>query len=285
MLGIGWTEMLVIGVVALIVIGPKELPAVMKRIGQFAGTIRRMGTDFQRELNKTTGLNEITNLRNSVTQPLKATAEAIRKEFNTTTAAGKVEPSGALKPADPKAESVVDEIKAKAGMAPDKPAPLPLTAAAAAAMAKGAEPKASEPVEVAAIVGTTAPVKAKRAPRVKLPADTPVVSTKLPSAKPKSTTSKAAAKKAAAEADQAPAASKRAAKPAAKSSAAAKPAVTKAAATAKPKAAKPADMAAKPRAAKPAAAAKSAEAAADSASAEPAPKPAPRTRKPATKKA
>jgi sec-independent protein translocase protein TatB len=278
---LSWSELLIVGIVALIVIGPKELPAVMKRIGQFAGTIRRMGTDFQRELNKTTGLNEITNLRNSVTQPLKATAEAIRKEFNTSTAAGKVEPSGALKPTDPKAESVVDEIKAKAGMAPDKPAPLPLTAAAAAAMAKGAEPKASEPVEVAA----TAPVKAKRAPRVKLPADTPVVSTKLPAAKPKSSTSKAAAPKAAAEADQAPAASKRAAKPAAKSSAATKPAVTKSATPAKPKAAKPADTSAKPRAAKSAAPAKSAEAAAASASAEPAPKPAPRTRKPATKKA
>ena len=85
MLGVGWTEMLVIGVVALIVIGPKDLPVMMGRIGKFAATIRRMGSEFQRELNKTTGLNEITNLRNSVTAPLKATADAIRKEFNTTT--------------------------------------------------------------------------------------------------------------------------------------------------------------------------------------------------------
>ena len=47
MLGVGWTEMLLIGVVALIVIGPKELPALMHRVGKFAGTIRRMGQDFQ----------------------------------------------------------------------------------------------------------------------------------------------------------------------------------------------------------------------------------------------
>ncbi|HEY9012165.1 MAG TPA: Sec-independent protein translocase protein TatB, partial [Devosia sp.] len=116
MLGVGWTEMLVIGVVALIVIGPKELPAVMQRIGKFAGTIRRMGQDFQRELNKTTGLDEVKNLRASIAAPLKATTDAIRKEFNTTTSSGQVQPSGALKPADPKAESVVDEIHAAAGM-------------------------------------------------------------------------------------------------------------------------------------------------------------------------
>lgn len=79
MLGVGWTEMLVIGVVALIVIGPKELPALMHKIGKFAGTIRRMGQDFQRELNKTTGLDEIKSLRTAVTQPLKATTDAIRK--------------------------------------------------------------------------------------------------------------------------------------------------------------------------------------------------------------
>ncbi len=96
MLGVGWTEMLVIGVVALIVIGPKELPALMHRIGKFAGTIRRMGQDFQRELNKTTGLDEVKNLRASITAPLKATTDAIRKEFNTTTSTGAVQPSGVL---------------------------------------------------------------------------------------------------------------------------------------------------------------------------------------------
>src|SRR5688572_32944067 len=85
MLGVGWTEMLVIGVVALIVIGPKELPALMNKIGKFAGTVRRMGSDFQRELNKTTGLDEVKNLRNAITQPLKSTTDAIRKEFNATT--------------------------------------------------------------------------------------------------------------------------------------------------------------------------------------------------------
>lgn len=132
MLGIGWTEMLVIGVVALIVIGPKELPALMQKLGRFAGTIRRMGADFQRELNKTTGLDEVKNLRTAITQPLKQTTDAIRKEFNTIGSTGAVQPSGVIKPADAKVESVVDEIKSAAGMSAAAPAPAPGIAAAAA---------------------------------------------------------------------------------------------------------------------------------------------------------
>jgi sec-independent protein translocase protein TatB len=118
MLGLSWTELLVIGVVALIVIGPKELPTVMKRVGQFAGQIRRMGAEFQRELNKTTGLDEVRNLRSSITDPLRKTADEIRKEFNTMTPKGP-KPSGVLKPKDPNAESVVDEINAIAGVEPN----------------------------------------------------------------------------------------------------------------------------------------------------------------------
>ena len=167
MLGVGWTEMLVIGVVALIVIGPKELPALMQKIGRFAGTVRRMGQDFQRELNKTTGLDEVKNLRTAITQPLKATTDAIRKEFNTTTASGAVQPSGALKPADPKAQSVVSEIHKAAGIA--APAePIKGAVVAAAPVTAIAPSTAAPPASV--------PVKAARAPRAK-PAPTSEVTT------------------------------------------------------------------------------------------------------------
>lgn len=147
MLGVGWTEMLLIGIVALIVIGPKELPGLMKKLGQFTGQVRRMGQDFQRELNKTTGLDEVRNLRSAITEPLKATTDAIRKEFNTTTSSGAVQPSGALKPADPKVESVVSEIHKRAGMTP------PATSAPAAPEAPAAV--AAEPVKAAQVKTAT----------------------------------------------------------------------------------------------------------------------------------
>jgi len=47
MFDIGWGEFLVIGIVALIVIGPKELPGVLRSLGQGISKIRRMASEFQ----------------------------------------------------------------------------------------------------------------------------------------------------------------------------------------------------------------------------------------------
>ena len=175
MLGLGWTEMLVIGVVALIVIGPKDLPVVMQRIGQFAGQIRRMGAEFQREINKTTGLDEVRNLRNSITAPLKKTTDEIRREFNAMTPTG-VKPTGVIKPADPSSESVVEEIRAAAGMPPSNASDLEAMKGDAAAAPVPA-PVKTEPEPTPAIVAKPAarkgPVKAKPAPT------RPVVTTEL----------------------------------------------------------------------------------------------------------
>lgn len=47
MFDIGWGELVVIGVIALIVIGPKELPAVLRTLGQSMAKIKRMASEFQ----------------------------------------------------------------------------------------------------------------------------------------------------------------------------------------------------------------------------------------------
>ncbi len=204
MLGFGWSEMLVIGIVALIVIGPKDLPVVMGRIGKIVGQIRRMGSEFQREINKTAGLDEIRNLRSSITDPLKKSSEEIRKEFNAMTSAG-VKPTGVIKPADPKVESVVDEIRAAAGMSVAPAAVLPV-----AAEAKGlkANPPPKKPparakaVPNSSVVATelqaldvTAPAKAVKIakPAAKPTTQKPAVDepTKATSASSKATTSPA----------------------------------------------------------------------------------------------
>ena len=46
MFDIGWSEMVVIGVVALIAIGPKELPGVLRSVGQGVGKARPLAADF-----------------------------------------------------------------------------------------------------------------------------------------------------------------------------------------------------------------------------------------------
>ncbi|OIQ72310.1 Sec-independent protein translocase protein TatB [mine drainage metagenome] len=50
MFDIGWSELLVIGMVALIVVGPKDLPLMFKALGQFTGKARAMARDFQRAM-------------------------------------------------------------------------------------------------------------------------------------------------------------------------------------------------------------------------------------------
>ena len=50
MLDIGWTELLIIGIVALIVVGPKDLPGLFRNLGKFMARIRSMGRDFQRAM-------------------------------------------------------------------------------------------------------------------------------------------------------------------------------------------------------------------------------------------
>ncbi len=52
MFDIGWSELLVIAVVALIAIGPKELPGVLRMVGQWMGKARRMASDFQGQFNE-----------------------------------------------------------------------------------------------------------------------------------------------------------------------------------------------------------------------------------------
>lgn len=188
MLGLGWTEMLVIGVIALIFIGPKDLPVVMGRIGKVIGQVQRMGREFQREINRTTGLDEVRNLRTSITSPLKKTADEIRKDFNSMGKDGKESPSGALKPTDPKQESVVEAIQQQAGMTPAK---------------KSAD-------EMAADYGFTA----KKAEPVKAPARASRAATAKGTAGKASTAKPAAAKAATAKSSTA----KSARKPAARSS-------------------------------------------------------------------
>ena len=63
MFGLGWGEMVVIGIVALIAIGPKELPTVLRTIGQWMGKVRRMANEFQGQFNEAIREAELTDLK------------------------------------------------------------------------------------------------------------------------------------------------------------------------------------------------------------------------------
>jgi len=148
MFDISWSEFLLIGVVALIVIGPKELPGVLRTLGQYTRKVRSMAADFQNQFQEAMREAEMADLKKQVDDladdvknfdPLKD----VRSDLETT---GKdIERSLAASP-EPKAEPPLD-----GGLSVSDATPAVETAAPVAAIEHsdlapaGAEPGKTEP--------------------------------------------------------------------------------------------------------------------------------------------
>jgi sec-independent protein translocase protein TatB len=77
MFDIGWSELVVIGVVALIAIGPKELPGVLRTVGQYMGKVRRMASEFQSQFQEAMREAEMADIKKSVDEM----TESATKQF------------------------------------------------------------------------------------------------------------------------------------------------------------------------------------------------------------
>ncbi len=117
MFDIGWGEILVIGIVALVVIGPKELPGVVRTLGQTMAKLRRMAADFQNQFNEAMREAELADLKKDAEKmietatgavtynPLAKAGEELQKAVEDATtlppAASVLAPSALEKPAEP----------------------------------------------------------------------------------------------------------------------------------------------------------------------------------------
>ncbi len=68
MFDIAWSELFVIVIVALVVVGPKDLPKLMRTAGQWAGRARAMADQFKRSFDDMARQTELDELRNQVTK-------------------------------------------------------------------------------------------------------------------------------------------------------------------------------------------------------------------------
>ena len=59
MFDLGWSELLVIGIVALIVVGPKDLPGMFRTVGNFVGKAKRMVSDIKSEIDQELAAEEL----------------------------------------------------------------------------------------------------------------------------------------------------------------------------------------------------------------------------------
>jgi sec-independent protein translocase protein TatB len=138
MLDLGWSEILIIGVVALIVVGPKDLPKMLRTLGQYAGRAKGIAREFQRSMDDAARQADIEELRD-VKKGLDDMRDAQHKMQRDMSQSFLDGPS---KPATDKSA----EKPAKAEAAPaDEPAPKPAQKVANKAASKS-KPKSSKKV-------------------------------------------------------------------------------------------------------------------------------------------
>jgi sec-independent protein translocase protein TatB len=120
MFEIGWTELLLIAVVAIVVIGPKDLPRAMRVVGQWTARMKRMARDFQGQFNE--ALKE-------------AELDGVQKDLQSLS---KIDPIGRVRK-----ELTEIESSMKKELAPPPPTPP----AAAATVTPPAVPSVPQPAE------------------------------------------------------------------------------------------------------------------------------------------
>src|SRR5689334_20016300 len=83
MFEIGWTEMLVIAVVMIVVVGPKDLPKMLRTFGRTTSKLRAMAGDFQRQFNDALKEAELDDVKKSVDELRSLNpASQIKKQLN-----------------------------------------------------------------------------------------------------------------------------------------------------------------------------------------------------------
>ena len=68
MFDLGWQELFVIGTVTLIVVGPKDLPKLLNKVGKVFGKIKQVSREFYDQINETAEIEEINNLKDDLSR-------------------------------------------------------------------------------------------------------------------------------------------------------------------------------------------------------------------------
>lgn len=148
MFDMSWGEVLVIGAVALIVIGPKDLPKALRAVGNVTGKVRRMAAEFQSQFNDAMREAELDEIRRQVESANQSVSGLNQTAFNSIQTA-KDELKGAIE---------APPVRAGEGAAPPPPGsdsvgaapPSPPAATPASAAPEPAQTKSDKPGSAAA---------------------------------------------------------------------------------------------------------------------------------------
>jgi sec-independent protein translocase protein TatB len=144
MFDIGWSELVVIAVVALIAIGPKELPGVLRMVGQWMGKARKMAAEFQGQFQEAMREAEMADLKKSFDEVREAATGLSKGNIMTSLQRDVTDALRIDKPVDAQVASAIDApVASDVPVAPTTPAePTPETFVEAETHAAAGEPLA-----------------------------------------------------------------------------------------------------------------------------------------------
>jgi sec-independent protein translocase protein TatB len=108
---IGFSELVVIGLVALIVIGPERLPRVARTVGHLIGRLQRYVADVKADINREVELDELRKMRDSVQEAAASIESSVT--------------SGLSKAEEDLNRSISADLPSETGLPPPSPAPSP----------------------------------------------------------------------------------------------------------------------------------------------------------------
>jgi sec-independent protein translocase protein TatB len=125
MFDVGFSEMVVIAVVALIVIGPERLPKVARTLGHLFGRMQRYVNDVKSDISREMELDELRKLQATVQEAARSIEQSVAKEVNATETQLNSIAASATDAVKPPAEAAATQPPAAPAPANPPPAPGP----------------------------------------------------------------------------------------------------------------------------------------------------------------
>lgn len=146
MFDISFTELMLVGVIALIVIGPERLPKVARTLGHLVGRAQRYVTDVKTDIKREMDMDELSNIKGQMEDAAKSVKDSM-KQASDTLRNPLDEAQKALKEASASVGNLIEDVKQEtesSDMPPPEPAPIAVPApeaAPASVPAEAANPK------------------------------------------------------------------------------------------------------------------------------------------------
>ena len=157
MLDLGWQEFVMIGLVLVIVVGPKDMPKVLRAVAKYVGKARNMASDFQSSMMEVANQDEFNDVKKALQDAKSGNFDKVSEQFgDVKNAIEDASADAGVKDSVNKMKDVAEEFKATQKQAANKSASKKVTAKKTSSKTKSSKPKSSSAAK------NTAKKKAKK---------------------------------------------------------------------------------------------------------------------------